>query len=427
MDKFLFRKVHIKLTLLFSGITIAILIVMSICYLYISEINLYKNEFLSFKNSINTFLTNLEQQTVITHEWLISTEYNNGFLIELRDNGEEFLFNNRILNPEKKELFEAARQSATEQSVYDKSINQLEYSFPYNEHTYYAGYGAIKKGNAVLEYWVVLNIFRLERQITSQRLLFLGINIVASFAIFLFAFYFTKRLLSPIKESQKVQNQFIASSSHELRTPLAVILSCANASKKANIDDKNTFLSTIESEALRMSRLVNDMLLLAKTDNHTFNIETSLCEPDTLLLNSYEAFELLANEKHIKLEIHLPEDIVNPCKMDKERIAQVLAILIQNALNYTSGKGLITLSLTSTDKFIRYSIIDNGIGIPDDHKKEIFTRFYRVSQARSDEKHFGLGLSIAYEIIQAHKGNISVMDTPGGGSTFLIELPIHSQ
>lgn len=423
MNKFLLKKVHIKLTLLFFSITVVILIVMSISYLYISEVNLYNNEFLSFKNSISTFKTNLEQQTVITHDWLISTEYNNGFSIELRDNGEEFLYNNRILDPEKKDIFEAARNAAKTQNTYDNNPNQIEYSFQYSGQTYYAGYGTIKKGNAVLEYWAVVSILRLHKQILYQRFLFFGIIAVASFAIFLFTYYFTKRLLDPIKESQVTQNQFIASSSHELRTPLAVILSCANASKHANVEEKDNFLTTIASEAIRMSRLVNDMLLLAKTDNHTLHIETTHCEPDTLLLNCYESFELLAKERHVKLTIQLPDETVKPCKMDQERITQILTILVQNALNYTPNDGLITLSLTNNDNFIRYSVIDNGIGIPEEHKKNIFKRFYRVNQARTDDTHFGLGLSIAYELVQAHKGNIAVKDTPGGGCTFVVELP----
>jgi len=265
----------------------------------------------------------------------------------------------------------------------------------------------------------------LEQQIFRQRIIFLIIDLAAAFLLSVFAYYFTGKLLKPIAQSREDQIQFIAAASHELRTPLAIILSCASAAKKADSEEKSGFLDTIHFEGMRMSRLIGDMLLLSKTDNHTFHINKIECNPDTILLNSFESFETLAKEKSIKLRVILPDESAKYCFLDYERIQQVLSILIHNALSYTSCNGHVTLSMEVQDDFISYSVADDGIGIPDEEKKHIFKRFYRVDHSRNEKEHFGLGLSIAYEIIQAHQGSILVSDTPGGGSTFTVKLPLN--
>ena len=117
-----------------------------------------------------------------------------------------------------------------------------------------------------------------------------------------------------------------------------------------------------------------------------------------------------------------PEDTVPAVRCDPQRIRQVLAILLHNALSYTPENGQIRLSLLYDEKTVKLLVADNGIGISDEEKPRIFERFYRSDQARSEKGHFGLGLCIASEIIHAHQGRILVSDTPGGGSTFTVIL-----
>ena len=112
-----------------------------------------------------------------------------------------------------------------------------------------------------------------------------------------------------------------------------------------------------------------------------------------------------------------------PCSCDQERIRQVLAILLDNALCYTSPGGRVCLGLSFEQNSFSFSVADNGPGIPAEEKKLIFERFYRSDPSRSDREHFGLGLCIASEIIKAHQGRLTVSDTPGGGSTFTVQLP----
>lgn len=424
----LLKSTHRKLTVLCAGITTLILIVMSLSYLYVSEKSLRDNQFLFFKNSMNTFISNLSQQPVITHEWLITAEKNGNFLIKIKDNGEDFLFNNRTSDKSKEELFEYAvscfeNQFAISTLELHGTVNHTEFSFTYDGFPYYASIGAIYKENGALEITLVSPATALEKQIFRQRLIFLGINLAASFLLAVFSYYFTGKLLKPIAQSREDQIHFTAAASHELRTPLAVILSCASACKKANTEEKNGFLNTIQSEGMRMSHLIDDMLLLSKTDNHTFCIDKTECDPDTILLNSFEAFETLAKEKGITLNVNLPEEPAKSCYWDHERIQQVLSILIQNALSYTPCNGHVSLLMKIQNDHIFYFVSDNGIGIPDEEKNHIFKRFYRVDHSRNEKEHFGLGLNIASEIVNAHNGYIHVFDTPGGGSTFTVKLP----
>ena len=172
-----------------------------------------------------------------------------------------------------------------------------------------------------------------------------------------------------------------------------------------------------------MSSLINDMLTLSNSDNHNFPIRPKEVELDTLLMNTYEAFEPVARKKSQTLSITLPDTSVPVCMADDERISQVLSILLHNAISYTPAGGQIELSLQYKKSRFYLTVSDTGIGIPDEDKKKIFDRFYRAEKSRSTKGHFGLGLSIAAEIIKFHHGTITVSDNPGGGSIFTVMLP----
>ena len=287
---------------------------------------------------------------------------------------------------------------------------------------YYAGIINLGKNSTSLEIVVLSSLEALELQIKEQRFRFLLIDFAAVLILAVFAWVFTGKLLKPIMENQQKQTQFVASASHELRTPLAVILSAVECCRSAPAEKQENFLKTIAQEGLRMSVLVNDMLTLSTSDSHHFSIHTRPVELDTLIMNAYEAFEPLAKEKSVLLSVSLPENALPLCSADPERISQVLSILLHNALSYTPEHGKVVLSLSYQRDHFYLSVKDNGIGISNEDKKRIFDRFYRVEKSRSTKEHFGLGLSIAYEIVKAHNGNIQVKDADGGGSEFVVML-----
>lgn len=425
----MFQKVHIRLASLCTGITAFILFVMSCGYLYISEQGLKNNSFTSFQNDMNTLVSNLELQTIITHEWLTSVEDNGKYLINVIDNGVPFLYNERN-TPEQKELFQTAwnyyeRHFEISSVLQGLNTYHLEYRFssagkPGSD--YYACVVTSERTGGTFQVIILCSMEPLLLQIRTQRILFFSLALLAFIALALFSWYFTKQILKPLEENQKRQNQFIASASHELRTPLAVILSCASASTWASEEERIHFLDSIQAEGLRMSGLIDDMLLLTKADNYRWTICKEPAELDTLLLDLFETFEATAREKSIRLLIRLPEEAVPPVSCDPKRIRQVLTILLHNAISYTPRAGTIQLSLSYDGKNTRLTVSDNGIGIPDEEKERIFERFYRSDQSRSEKGHFGLGLCIASEIVHAHHGQILVTDTPEGGSTFTVVL-----
>lgn len=431
----MFRKVHYHLTILCAGTTAAILLVMSLVYLYVSESGLTQSQFLSFQHAMDNFVNNFKQQNVITHEWLSRMEANNSYFIRITDNGVPLLFSQRKhgqdrLNTEEEALDYFSSSFSIENT--DPSEENMVYhsEFPFTASTgedYYACVARISREKQYTEILVLYPLQELNAKIKNQRIHFALIDLAAVFLLSLFSFFFTKKLLAPIEQNRKEQIQFVAAASHELRTPLAVILSSVSAIKKASPEEKENFLSTIASEGQRMSRLISDMLLLSQADAHAFPVRLQPVECDTLLLNSFEAFEPMAKEKNISFAISLPRTALPPCLCDGERLSQVISILFHNAISYTPSGGSICASLSidtiKKSEVLTLSVIDNGIGIPDGEKDKIFQRFYRSDRSRSVKDHFGLGLPIASEIIRSLEGTIRVMDTPGGGSTFLVRLP----
>lgn len=435
----MFQKVRLYLTALCAGITAAILIVMSLLYLYLSEKELYENQFRSFQNDINTIATSLEQQSVISMEWLSKMEARGGYTFYALDNGIPFLYNRLTSLSESSEIrslldecleiyhreYSSSHMSAVEQdSLFSTCIHS---EFPFNptggKHEYYISVIELNRGTSSLQLLVLSPLDFLREQITRQRLRFLLIDIAAVLLLSLFSFFFTGKLLQPVIESRKKQTEFVAAASHELRTPLAVILSAAECCRDADAEKQSRFLDTIRQEGDILTSLVNDMLTLSASDSQRFTCRPAPLELDTLLINTYEAFEPLAAEKKLSLTISLPEESLPLCTADTDRIVQLLSILLHNAISYTPEGGRIDLALSHKKNRFYLTVSDTGVGIPPEDRKKIFDRFYRTEKSRSAKGHFGLGLSIASEIVRLHHGAISVADRQGGGSVFTVMLP----
>ena len=179
----------------------------------------------------------------------------------------------------------------------------------------------------------------------------------------------------------------------------------------------------MQSEGKRMSRLIEDMLFLAGSDARSWRFSMEETELDTLILDVFEKYETAAAKTKRQLTVRLPEQELPPCLCDPQRITQVLSILIDNALSYTPEDSRITLSLSASEHRFLLKVSDNGPGIPDENKEKVFERFYRAEDSRTGKEHFGLGLCIAREIVEAHGGRIQVTDNVPQGAVFSIMLP----
>lgn len=222
-----------------------------------------------------------------------------------------------------------------------------------------------------------------------------------------------------------VQQRFVADISHELRTPLTTVRGNVELIKRYGVDDQG--IEAIYSEVDRMSRLVNDLLMLARADYGGLEIELHPLDLDSLIMDVFQNGKSMAHAKARALEFKLTH--IEPLQINgnPDRMKQVLFNLIDNAIKHTLDGGTIALSLARQGQYAVIRVSDTGIGIPPEHVERIFDRFYQTDPSRVHHNHsdgFGLGLSIAKWIVEAHQGTITVESQPQRGTTFIISVPL---
>ncbi|SMD01687.1 sensor histidine kinase [Sporomusa malonica] len=280
--------------------------------------------------------------------------------------------------------------------------------------------GTVFVGKDITSYCIMLK--RLLLVLSTVCLLFL---VIATFAGHVLA----GRAIIPIKNSFSRQREFVADASHELRTPLSVMLSSVDAIRT---DDENKFstfseqvLDDMKSEIKRMTKIVADLLTLARADAGATNLFKEKFDINNVAEKVIRSFQPVAAEKGIKLEFVGTNNLF--IQADRERINQLFLILIDNALKFIQHEGAVILTVkqvTGSKRTVNIIVQDNGQGIPEDQQQLIFERFYRIDKARSrDAGGTGLGLSIAKWIVEAHGGTIKVESSVGVGSTFIVSLP----
>lgn len=252
-----------------------------------------------------------------------------------------------------------------------------------------------------------------------------GIWLLAFACILFVSRFLLQQAFKPTEQVLQGQKDFVAAASHELKSPLAVIM--ANVENIQNIAKTESpiqnSLTIIDTECVRMSKLVHDMLLLASSDADKWTIHTQDVNVDTLLITLYESYEPICREKNIHLDLDLGEESYPQLHTDQERLFQILGIFLDNAVSYSPKNSRIEIQIRQTAREITFLVTDHGSGIADKDKPFIFDRFYCADPSRTDPSHFGLGLSIAKELSGMLKGKIGLEDTAGGGATFSLSLP----
>lgn len=262
----------------------------------------------------------------------------------------------------------------------------------------------------------------IERNILRRLLLMMliggAIGIILAIAAGLFL---AERALRPIKNAWDKQQQFVSDASHELRTPLTVIQTRGDLllqTPEATIQDKLPDISIILKECRRLAKLVANLLTLARSDSNELEIERKDFYLDELLRDIVEHFSEVASfqGKTITLTSAPPITFFG----DRDRIHQLIVILLDNAMKYTGDNGIIELSCFETKSHIGLTVKDNGIGMKEENLAHIFDRFYQVDKSRTKSESLGLGLSIAQWIIDKHAGKIRVESKLGKGTKFEI-------
>ena len=414
----MFDKLRWKLTAFNSIITSGIMICLVLLCLSLSERNTKDQTYKNFTDTVYAVSSYLEVQNQISDDWLRQMEADPNVHISVLDAGMPLF--SMTLSPEKEKL-EPVFQTAWEIAQLPSGKNGYRL---FAMDGYYAAAYRIEKQDSMVDLILLYSLAQMEAGIQNQRVLVFLASSVAVFVLVIFSWLFTGKMLRPIQENQQRQTEFIAAASHELRTPLAAILSAASAMERAESMQRSQFSDMIHREGNRMSRLIGDMLTLSSSDSKAWTLQKQPVELDMLLLEVYEAHYPLAKEQGIELTLSLYEQNVPSMNLDRDGINQVLSILLDNARYHTPTPGKIELELTVHRKNVQIRVSDTGPGVPDDEKRRIFERFYRSEKSRSHRGHFGLGLSIAAEIVKKHNGRIWVQDATIGGAEFVVELPL---
>ena len=231
-------------------------------------------------------------------------------------------------------------------------------------------------------------------------------------------------------EIEILKQEFISNVSHELRTPITSIKCYVDTlcSHNQNLDEKtrDEFLSTVNEETNRLSSLVNDVLELSRLESPAAQVNLTLQSIYSSIDYAVKATLVLAEKKSIKLitdiDPNLPMLYIN-----QEYLERILINLISNALKYTPGNGVVKLAVKQVNNHILFQVIDNGIGIQEDHLPLIFERFYRIENKVHTVKGTGLGLTIVKKSIEQHGGTISVKSKLGEGSIFEFTIPVPNE
>lgn len=256
---------------------------------------------------------------------------------------------------------------------------------------------------------------------------FLFGGLISTIILGLISYIIAGKSLVPIKKSWNQQKEFVADASHELRTPLTVIqtnLDVALSDEDGTIKGNYEWINNAYTECDKMSKLINDLLLLAKIDSKQISLNVKNFSISNLANEVLNIMKPLINNKNLMLENEIAENININC--DEDRIRQLMIILLDNAIKYTPEKGKIEIDIYESKNELNIVVKDTGIGLSENDIDNIFNRFYRADKARSrDEDGTGLGLSIAKWIVDVHGGSIKLQSELNLGSTFIVKIPIY--
>lgn len=264
-------------------------------------------------------------------------------------------------------------------------------------------------------------------KITVRNMLY-GCIVIGTVAFFVFlaiTAVLSQWVVRPVEKAWDQQRQFVADASHELKTPLAVIM--ANAELLQNeptVENNMKFTPNILSTSYQMRSLVENMLEMARVDDGKEKLQFTPLELSQLVSDAVLSFQLLYEEKNMLLHSNVSEGI--SVSGSEQHLYQVMDVLLDNALKYSAPNATVTVELTGNGRHCLLKVTSPGEQLSKEDLKNIFKRFYRADKARTMNGSYGLGLSIAESIVQAHKGKIWA-ESRDGQNSFHIQLPIKNE
>jgi len=275
-------------------------------------------------------------------------------------------------------------------------------------------YGFAQEKNIVYE----KSIANIEKHILIIDCVLLLVVVCSGYAI-------AGRTLQPIRENMESQKKFLADASHDLRTPLAIMKSESQVllqSSSSKVSDYSEVVSSNIQEINKMTRLVDDLLIVARSESTNVGDAYEMIDLQKLLDAIIKKMVTQSNSKNITLTTNGSGS--KTVKGNKNSLTRVFQNILQNAINYTPESGSITVKTHSQSGNHVVTITDTGVGISVSDLPHVFDRFYKAEHSRNDTSGSGLGLSIAKQIIDAHGGTIAMKSAVGEGTVAIMEVPI---
>jgi two-component system, OmpR family, sensor histidine kinase CiaH len=245
-------------------------------------------------------------------------------------------------------------------------------------------------------------------------LVMLGAGLAALLVIVLAGWFLTERALAPIRAAMDRQVRFTADASHELRTPLTIVDAGLQVLKRhpdQTVSRNAQLLDSISAETQRMTRLVDDLLTLARVDSGQTQLQIEPTDVSQLVVSTGQDLQALAASRAGHLDVRSEPRI--EAQVDRDRLRQLLVILVDNAFRHGEPGGPVEIRFDRVSHDLRLEVSDRGPGIPIEHRGKVFERFYQLDGSRSGSS-AGLGLAIAHWIVSAHGGTIKLMDNDPG-------------
>ncbi|KAA3647747.1 MAG: sensor histidine kinase [Chloroflexi bacterium] len=230
-----------------------------------------------------------------------------------------------------------------------------------------------------------------------------------------------------VRRLETVRRDFISNISHELRTPLASLKALAETLQSGALDDRliaERFLGQIETEVDALTLMVNELLELSRIESGRVPLQLAAENACEILQNVEERMHLQAKRAGVRMDLDCPADVPE-IMVDRPRLEQVLVNLVHNAVKFSDQDSTVYLRIENKKRGVRFTVQDSGIGIPAADLPRVFERFYKTDRARASGG-TGLGLAIAKHLVEAHGGEIWAKSSEGEGSSFFFTIPLQS-
>ncbi|MCM3217197.1 HAMP domain-containing sensor histidine kinase [Niallia taxi] len=405
----MFQKTRIKLTFLNSLVFILLMVVLGVMIYHYTEKQIYKDINKSLEEAVES-VSHPDQREVgrgPVGDPQIS-------LIKWTEDKEIDSISQNIIN-----------YASEFENFYPKDYDRIVEKQTVSGYSYNTIAVKVKMEDGTKETFQFIRSTNPEKSMLNRLIIIMTLGVLAGSIFAILAGYFLAgRALVPIQKSWESQQQFVSDASHELRTPLAVIQSRTDLlfqEPDATIQEKAIDISVISKETRRLNKLVTSLLTLARSDSNQMEISKQEFALDVLIQEVIDQYADIAEFQGKRIYT----DTITPIKLigDKERIHQLLVILVDNSMKFTDEGGTIAINAAAKAHTIELEVKDNGIGIPKQDISKIFNRFYQVEQSRTDIEGTGLGLSIAKWIIDKHSGTIRVDSELEKGTRFEITFP----